>query len=356
MKRWIVCAAAALVLAACGGSGDPVEEVPPLTALAVLDVPATAVAYEAGTLVLARTGEVTLWTTADLRAPKQVGRIEGTFALGDNTQMDQFTSLALAGKVLAVSRVPGCVGTCQPAEGQVELYDVSQPEQPRRLSTIAGAVFQLRIDAGRLYLLRKGDLLSGSSAGTLTIVDIGTPAAPVTLSTTVVANARTMDQRGDRLYLPFAEYAGSGSGLQVLDVADAAAPRVLSTVDRPFTEAGAADAAVDASQAYWVNGGTSVRRFDTAAAVERTPIVLPDAAHGVASDGQRLYVAGAAGVSVFDAAAAPSSAVVVATPHAAASVDLFGPVGVIVTQAVTSCVSPADCTVEPKVVLFATPQ
>lgn len=363
MKRWFACAAAALLLAACGGSGDEVQDVPSLTALSVIPVEATATAYDGGTLVLASVGAVTLWNASDLRQPRSVGRIEGTFTSGASTISDQFTALALGSQVLAVSRIAGCLGQCQPNEGRVELYEVSRPEQPRQLAVIERGVYQMRIDAGRLYLLGRGDLLSGSNAGTLTIVDIATPSAPVILSTTVVANAMSMDKRGDRLYLPFAEYAGSGSGMQVLDVSDPVAPRVVATVGTPYSQGGEAAVATDGSQVYWVNGGNRVRWLDLQSLAEAGEILLDAPVSGVASDGSRLYLTGPAGIAVFDSPATRFAfSTLVATPQPAASVSLFGELGVVVTEVVEVCtttdpLTSSSCTrvASPQVVLFKAP-
>lgn len=366
MTRWIAGAAMALLLAACGGSDEQAttDDPPALTALAVLEVPASAVAYDAGTLVLARSGEVTLWNASEPRAPRQVGRIEGQLSVGSITAVDQFGALALAGNVLALARLPACIGTCPPVVSRVELYDVARPEQPRLLAVIERPASALHLRDGRLYVLGPSDdLLAGSSAGALAIFDIATPAAPVLRSSTQVANAVTLEQRGDRLYLPFAEFAGSGSGLQVVDVADPAAPRVLATVGTPFSQAGAADAAADAGHAYWVNGSGSVRRFDLGTQVEGAPVLLDSPVSGAASDGTRLYLTGPAGIAVFGSPATDFVfETLVATPQPAASVSLFGDVGVVITEAVDVCTRPdplagASCArvAEPKVVLFKTP-
>ena len=185
------------------------------------------------------------WSVLDVTdpgAPRLLRFIEGPA----NTWTIQI-QVAAGRMITALERIaPGWGGDADaPGEEGVLIWDVSDPETPRRLgkfTTDGGGTHRNYYDGGRYLHLAAG--MSGYVGNVYVIVDIGDPSAPREVARWWVpgqwhdggesgAPAATSLHggpyvEGDRAYLPY-----GGAGLVILDVADVVHPRPVSRL--PFS-------------------------------------------------------------------------------------------------------------------------
>jgi hypothetical protein len=180
------------------------------------------------------------WSVLDVTdpaAPKLVRFIEGPA----NTWTIQI-QVAAGRMITSLERIaPGWGGDADaPGEEGVLIWDVSDPEAPRRLgrfTTDGGGTHRNYYDGGRYLHLAAG--VAGYVGNIYVIVDVADPSAPTEVARWWVpgqwrdggetgAPAATSLHggpyvEGDRAYLPY-----GGAGLVVLDVSEVARPRLVS--------------------------------------------------------------------------------------------------------------------------------
>jgi hypothetical protein len=151
----------------------------------------------------------------------------------------------------------------------LQIYDVSQPESPRKLSQLPLPHFENEdVDVGRNTVVISNDP-SFSGVGALYLIDVADPSAPrirSVLPTNVPLIGQENSDNGhianciqgcDYLYT-----TGSSEGLTVYDIRDLDNPRKAGTVALPgggFTH----DVQVDPSGVAWVTGEDGTFGYDT---------------------------------------------------------------------------------------------
>ena len=177
----------------------------------------------------------------------------------------------------------------------------------------------------------------GNGVATITVANSGFTAtaqvtvesfAPLALSfITIPGFANNVDVSGN-----FAYVAAGSAGLQVVDVSDRRAPRIVGSLDTPGT---ALDVRVVGTRAYVADGSAGLRIIDVSNTAAPASLGALDTS-GVAQDvfvvGNRAYVAdGAAGLKIVDVSN-PQTPVLLGTldtPGTAKGVDVVGNVAVV---------------------------
>jgi hypothetical protein len=151
----------------------------------------------------------------------------------------------------------------------LQIYDVSQPETPRKLSQLALPHLENEdVDVGRDTLVISNDP-AFTGVGMLYLIDVSNPRLPLlrsTLPTNVPVAGEDNSENGhianciqgcDYLYT-----TGSSEGLTVYDIRNLAAPRKVAVIGMPgggFTH----DVEVDGAGIAWVTGEDGTFGYDT---------------------------------------------------------------------------------------------
>ncbi len=147
---------------------------------------------------------------------------------------------------VAIPGGPGSFGSIEVAAhrayvvdyyGNLEIYDVTEPANPRRVSqlTLPGALDEVTVDGGYAYVAAAGN-------GGVHIVDVSHPAAPFLVTTLAPgAEVRSVHKIGSRLYAGFRP-----AGVRVYDVSQPASPVLLEQFDSVLNGYG-----------LWVAGNTA---------------------------------------------------------------------------------------------------
>ncbi len=181
----------------------------------------------------------------------------------------------------------------------------------------------------------------GDGVATITVTNTGfTATAQVTVSSfaptalsfiNIPGFANNVDVSGDYAYV-----AAGSAGLQVVDVTDRAAPRIVGALDTPGN---ALDVRVVGTRAYVADGSAGLRIIDVSNPAAPASLGALDTS-GLAQDvfvvGNRAYVAdGAAGLKIIDVSnpQAPALLGALDTPGTANGVDVAGNVAVLADDA-----------------------
>lgn len=171
------------------------------------------------------------------------------------------------------------------------IVDVSDPNQPKPVSTLqtAGLAYIPQLQGNRLYL--------ASHRGGFQIIDISNASAPVLLSSTNTAGkAWGIQVRGELTFI-----ADDETGLLIFDTRDPTTPKQIGA----FTPGGAAeDVVVDGDYAFvtfFDNGVYVVDISDPTNPTAISHVATPGNARGVVRKGDYLYIADwLAGLQVID--------------------------------------------------------
>ncbi len=174
---------------------------------------------------------------------------------------------------------------------RILLLDVSQPGQPQVLGqtpVLPGIVDNITPAAGRVY--------AGLGKGGLAIVDLLEPAQPQLAGIYETGGfVSDIEVVGERAFVSSSPiWDGStwtGSNLQILDIANPAAPALLASYDTPGWEMGVA---VSGDTAYVADGDGGVQVLDVSDPTSPWEVgnyITPGPAMAVAVSDNRLYVA-----------------------------------------------------------------
>jgi hypothetical protein len=172
----------------------------------------------------------------------------------------------------------------------LKVVDVANPSVPRVVASLAGTMRGVAMAGSYAYVIQ---VIAGNPARTdLVVLDLRTPATPRVAGRVTVAATTEIRVVGTTAYLP-----ARAAGLQIVDVANPAAPRIVATLDTPSNAAGVAVA----NGRAWVADGNAVISVDV-----RTPsrpvkgASLATTATTLAVAGTRLYVLDGLRLKVID--------------------------------------------------------
>ncbi|HEX5067983.1 MAG TPA: hypothetical protein VFY49_17815, partial [Myxococcota bacterium] len=177
---------------------------------------------------------------------------------------------------------------------RLQAVDVRVPELPQHALTKEGPYAALALDGTRLY---------GVGIDRFDVLDVAVPLAPTLLGS---VSLRAL-QFGDVEVSGGTAYVTTGAGITVLDVSDAAHPRIVTTLTRPVAEL-ASEFARAGNALYVATFGGRIDIYDigTTPAAPRLlgSLALADrsAPHDLDLQGERLYVTSVRGLSILDVA------------------------------------------------------
>jgi len=206
------------------------------------------------------------------------------------------TSLAASGNILFASEYSGG----RDGAGGLLIFDVSNPSLPIQV----GRLSPQQHDLGRVALVDENHVAILDSLFIqqpwqtkyfLQIVDVSNPAAPARIGSVEVHNLADITVAGPLVYLTAEE-----AGLQVVDISDLTAPRIVAVYDSPGTAWGVS---VSGSRAFLADGEAGLQVLDIG--TPANPRLLGSYTFGTAQDvvvaGQLAYVAdGHAGLQIID--------------------------------------------------------
>ena len=196
----------------------------------------------------------------------------------------------------------------------LNVVDVSDPRQPRVLSSMAGTMKGVAMAGQYAYVIV---VVPGNPARTdLMVVDLRTPANPVIAGRVTVATATELRVVGSIVFL-----AARVAGVQLVDVSHPAAPTILGTIDTPDNAKGVA---ISGSYAF-VADNSAVVSIDLGAVPPAVVGSLAMTASALAVEGTRLYVLDGLQMKIVDVAN-PAAPVLRSTSNAFAAqgVDAAG--------------------------------
>lgn len=302
-SRAVLLVAGLVALAGCGGAGDrstagePRHE--PLIALGELKgdgvLPFVDFALSGRTLLVAAgPAGLQLVDLKDPATPRQIGVISSGFV------PDHVGAVAAEGTTAAVAMSPGCFSFCNiglPAPGEIGVFDLTDPAEPRQVATIAQPARALLLENQLLYALDEGFITSA----TLRVYDLSKPSAPRLLGSTETARAARITKHGSTLFLGFSSFLSNVDGVQSIDVTDPSRPTVQITAGVPPFDPGINHPAASSQVLFTASGTPEVRAYDLQRlAAPPLRIAMPRPAADVAVSGSRLFVAqNGAGVAVY---------------------------------------------------------
>ncbi|MBB5203002.1 hypothetical protein HNQ51_000295 [Inhella inkyongensis] len=351
------------LLAACGGSAGsasvptPAPAPPPPPAFKVLGEYATqsaasSLATTAHGRRLYLDGEsagLQALDATNLSQPKLLGSLP---LQSFNGGRDSIQALAAHQHRVAALVVPGCAGTCRPSGLEMVMADFSEPTQPRWLKRFGTDLIDLAWMGDRLLLLQGPpvDEFFSAPRARLLVLDIGIDGTPTPVSQIEGLPLGRLRVQGTRAHLVYGT-ADGGSGLQTIDLIDAARP-VLGPASHPLgtrLEQTSGPHAAQTGDFLWLlkSGEASLTRLNLRhadLAPERQ--ALPGPAQHIAPLGGGLLVAfGEAGARLMSGASTGtlSAGPQIEVSGAVASVAGFGDFGVAWLPAQQAC-SPGVCT------------
>ena len=173
----------------------------------------------------------------------------------------------------------------------LRVVDVSNPAAPVEKAAISGTFRAAGIGNGRLYAMQ-----STTNGAELFIYSLSNPTAPTQLARLRIGNSAVAHIQvvGSRLYISLWQ-----DGLIIVDVANPAAPTVLSNFDTPNF---AWETLVTATTAF-VADGSSLQVLDISSPqAPRLVKVVDVAARALAMVGSRLYVVTGSELRIYDLA------------------------------------------------------
>lgn len=362
-------ALALLALVGCGGGGGDVQSADsesrpapvyePFTALGTLPAKEEVTSRKVfldfaavGNLlyVVEGTGGLRIVDTTDLNRPLVVAKISAETPLSADRdpmflqrQPDRLLGVAANQTLAAVSVFVGdpiynfssCA--CTEPEGELRLYDVSNPASPQLLSTVRqGAASSMVLDGKYLYALRTNtpyhpDLMK-ENLGWLDTIDVSDPSRPRIVGTVPTFSTGKLIKRGDTLYLAYTgPYSGGLQGVQTLDVSSAERPLITKSFGGAGWPPGDSEPALVGTTLYAADGGARIQLF---AMTDETPTAtnfsVEQTAEELAVKGKSLYVSqGSKGIAVFDISDQSKLTLLrlIATPGKARSVKVFDTYG-----------------------------
>ncbi|HEX5065193.1 MAG TPA: hypothetical protein VFY49_03705, partial [Myxococcota bacterium] len=180
----------------------------------------------------------------------------------------------------------------------LQAVDVRVPELPAHALTQEAPYAALALEGTRLY---------GVGLDRFDVLDVAVPLAPSLLGS---VSLRAL-QFGDVEIFGGTAYVTTSAGIAVLDVSDAAHPRIVTTLTRPVAEL-ASEFARAGNTLYVATFGGRIDIYDigTTPAAPRLlgSLALADrsAPHDHDLEGERLYVTSVRGLSILDVADATS--------------------------------------------------
>lgn len=166
-----------------------------------------------------------IFDVSDPSAPRQIGAMPASaIAYVTNGAINEIYGVVASGNIAAVSGQEGCTGLCIANRPLLQLYDVSDPVNPRYLSWIPTSGSTNIIFEGH-YLYHLVD--NGPTSSTLLqVVDIVDPSKPVVVGSVPVRSGGRIIKSGDMIF------ASSSTGKPVvIGVADPTNPVVLFMPD-----------------------------------------------------------------------------------------------------------------------------
>jgi hypothetical protein len=172
----------------------------------------------------------------------------------------------------------------------LKVVDTTDPRAPRVLASMPGTMKGVAMVGTNAYVIQ---VVPGNPARTdLLAIDLRTPTAPRVAGRVTVAGGSEVRVVGTLVFVP-----ARAAGLQIIDVANPAAPRIIATLDTPGNASGVAVA----NGWAWVADGNAVVAVDV-----RTPTrpvrgaSLATTATTLACVGSRLYVLDGLKLKVID--------------------------------------------------------
>jgi hypothetical protein len=205
----------------------------------------------------------------------------------------------------------------------LKVVDTTNPRAPRVVASLPGTMKGVAMVGSYAYVIQ---IVPGNPARSdLLVLDLRTPATPVVVGRLTVTAASDLQVVGTLAFVP-----ARAAGLQIVDVANPAAPRIVATIDTPSNATGVAVA----NGWAWVADGNAVVAVDV-----RTPsrpvkgASFATTATSLTSAGSRLYVLDGLKLKVIDVTNAGA-------PALRSTTDGFGAQGIAVVGNTAFLASP----------------